>query len=164
MKFIRDEQIKLAYITMINKLIFSHQHLLKPLLADVKATTYAVDDSQIVILDDELEKLKQQQNNLAQFVASVYIERPTFVKEQNQLTKQIDDLENKRKILTGSISKGFDNLESLEELLKFTKQSQMITDFENSNFETFTEEIVILSRTELLIKLKCGLKLKERLV
>lgn len=164
MKFIRDEQIKLAYITMINKLIFSHQLLLKPLLADVKATTYAVDDSQIVILDDELEKLKQQQNNLAQFVASVYIERPTFVKEQNQLTKQIDDLENKRKILTGSISKGFDNLESLEELLKFTKQSQMITDFENSNFETFTEKIVILSRTELLIKLKCGLKLKERLV
>lgn len=164
MKFIRNEQIKLAYITMINKFIFSHQLLLKPLLADVKATTYAVDDSQIVILDDELEKLKQQQNNLAQFVASGYIERPTFVKEQNELTKQIDDLENKRKILTGSISKGFDNLESLEELLKFTKQSQMITDFEDSNFETFTEEIVILSRTDLLIKLKCGLKLKERLV
>ena len=164
MKFIKDEQIKSAYITMINKLIFSHQILLKPLLAEVRATTYTVDDSQIIILDAKLEKLKQQQDNLVQFVANGYIERPTFVKEQNQLTKQIDDLENKRKMLTGSISKGFDNLECLEELVKFTKQAQMLTAFEDSQFDSFVDEVVILSRTELLFKLKCGLKLKERLV
>ncbi len=149
---------------MINKLIFSHQILLKPLLAEVRATTYTVDDSQIIILDAKLEKLKQQQDNLVQFVANGYIERPTFVKEQNQLTKQIDDLENKRKMLTGSISKGFDNLECLEELVKFTKQAQMLTAFEDSQFDSFVDEVVILSRTELLFKLKCGLKLKERLV
>lgn len=164
MKFIKDEQIKSAYITMINKLIFSHQILLKPLLAEVRDTTYTVDDSQIMILDDELEKLKQQQDNLVQFVANGYIERPTFVKEQNQLTKQIDDLENKRKMLTGFISKGFDNLESLEELVKFTKQGQMLTAFEDSQFDGFVDEVAILSRTELVFKLKCGLKLKERLV
>lgn len=164
MKFIKDEQIKSAYITMINKLIFSHQILLKPLLAEVRDTTYTVDDSQIMILDDELEKLKQQQDNLVQFVANGYIERPTFVKEQNQLTKQIDDLENKRKMLTGFISKGFDNLESLEELVKFTKQGQMLTAFEDSKFDGFVDEVAILSRTELVFKLKCGLKLKERLV
>ncbi|NHW78328.1 hypothetical protein, partial [Escherichia coli] len=85
-----------------------------------------------------------------------------FVKEQNQLTKQMDDLENKRKMLTGSISKGFDNLESLEELVKLTKQGQMLTAFEDSQFDSFVDEVVILSRTELVFKLKCGLKLKER--
>lgn len=164
MKFIKDEQIKLAFITMMNKLVFSHQILLKPLLADVRSTTYTVDNTQIVVLDDELEKLKQQQDNLVQFVANGYIDRPTFVKEQNQLTKQMDDLENKRKMLTGSISKGFDNLESLEELVKLTKQGQMLTAFEDSQFDSFVDEVVILSRTELVFKLKCGLKLKERLV
>ena len=164
MKFIKDEQIKLAFITMMNKLVFSHQILLKPLLADVRSTTYTVDNTQIVVLDDELEKLKQQQDNLVQFVANGYIDRPTFVKEQNQLTKQMDDLENKRKMLTGSISKGFDNLESLEELVKFTKQDQMLTSFEDTHFVIFVDEVVILSRTELVFKLKCGLKLKERLV
>lgn len=164
MKFIKDEQIKLAFITMMNKLIFSHQILLKPLLADVRSTTYTVDNTQIVVLDDELEKLKQQQDNLVQFVANGYIDRPTFVKEQNQLTKQMDDLENKRKMLTGSISKGFDNLESLEELVNLTKQGKMLTAFEDSQFDSFVDEVVILSRTELVFKLKCGLKLKERLV
>lgn len=164
MKFIKDEQIKLAFITMMNKLFFSHQILLKPLLADVRSTTYTVDNTQIVVLDDELEKLKQQQDNLVQFVANGYIDRPTFVKEQNQLTKQMDDLENKRKMLTSSISKGFDNLESLEELVKLTKQGQMLTAFEDSQFDSFVDEVVILSRTELVFKLKCGLKLKERLV
>ena len=164
MKFIKDEQIKLAYITIMNKLIFSHRILLKPLLSEVRDTTYAIDDSTIANLDAELEKLKQQQDNLVQFVANGYIERPTFVKEQNQLTKQMDDLENKRKMLTGSISKGFDSLKSLEELVKFTKQGQMLTTFEDSHFETFTCEVVILSRTELLFKFKCGLKLMERLV
>lgn len=164
MKFIKDEQIKLAFITMMNKLVFSHQILLKPLLADVRSTTYTVDNTQIVVLDDELEKLKQQQDNLVQFVANGYIDRPTFVKEQNQLTKQMDDLENKRKMLTSSISKGFDNLESLEELVKLTKQGQMLTAFEDSQFDSFVDEVVILSRTELVFKLKCGLKLKERLV
>lgn len=164
MKFIKDEQIKLAFITMMNKLVFSHQILLKPLLADVRSTTYTVDNTQIVVLDDELEKLKQQQDNLVQFVANGYIDRPTFVKEQNQLTKQMDDLENKRKMLTVAISKGFDNLESLEELVKFTKQDQMLTSFEDTHFVIFVDEVVILSRTELVFKLKCGLKLKERLV
>ncbi|HHZ9008688.1 recombinase family protein [Enterococcus faecalis] len=164
MKFIKDEQIKLAFITMMNKLIFSHQILLKPLLADVRSTTYTVDNTQIVVLDDELEKLKKQQDNLVQFVANGYIDRPTFVKEQNQLTKQMDDLENKRKMLTVAISKGFDNLESLEELVKFTKQDQMLTSFEDTHFVIFVDEVVILSRTELVFKLKCGLKLKERLV
>lgn len=164
MKFIKDEQIKLAFITMMNKLVFFHQILLKPLLADVRSTTYTVDNTQIVVLDDELEKLKQQQDNLVQFVANGYIDRLTFVKEQNQLTKQMDDLENKRKMLTGSISKGFDNLESLEELVKLTKQGQMLTAFEDSQFDSFVDEVVILSRTELVFKLKCGLKLKERLV
>ena len=164
MKFIKDEQIKLAFITMMNKLVFSHQILLKPLLADVRSTTYTVDNTQIVVLDAELEKLKQQQDNLVQFVSNGYIERPTFVKEQNQLTKQIDDLENKRKMLTGSISKSFNNLERLEELVKFTKQAQMLTSFEDTHFVIFVDEVVILSRTELVFKLKCGLKLKERLV
>ena len=164
MKFIKDEQIKLAFITMMNKLVFSHQILLKPLLADVRSTTYTVDNTQIVVLDDELEKLKQQQDNLVQFVANGYIDRPTFVKEQNQLTKQMDDLENKRKMLTVAISKGFDNLESLEELVKFTKQDQMLTSFEDTHFVIFVDEVVILSRTELVFKLKCGLKLKESLV
>lgn len=164
MKFIKDEQIKLAFITMMNKLVFSHQILLKPLLADVRSTTYTVDNTQIVVLDDELEKLKQQQDNLVQFVANGYIDRPTFVKEQNQLTKQMDDLENKRKMLTVAISKGFDNLESLEELVKYTKQDQMLTSFEDTYFVIFVDEVVILSRTELVFKLKCGLKLKERLV
>jgi DNA invertase Pin-like site-specific DNA recombinase len=164
MKFIKDEQIKLAFITMMNKLVFSHQILLKPLLADVRSTTYTVDNTQIVVLDDELEKLKKQQDNLVQFVANGYIDRPTFVKEQNQLTKQMDDLENKRKMLTVAISKGFDNLESLEELVKFTKQDQMLTSFEDTHFVIFVDEVVILSRTELVFKLKCGLKLKERLV
>jgi DNA invertase Pin-like site-specific DNA recombinase len=164
MKFIKDEQIKLAFITMMNKLVFSHQSLLKPLLADVRSTTYTVDNTQIVILDDELEKLKQQQDNLVQFVANGYIDRPTFVKEQNQLTKQMDDLANKQMMLTGAISKGFDNLESLEELVKFTKQDQMLTAFEDTYFVSFVDEVVILSRTELVFKLKCGLKLKERLV
>ena len=40
----------------------------------------------------------------------------------------------------------------------------MLTTFEDSHFETFTCEVVILSRTELLFKFKCGLKLMERLV
>ncbi|MFZ2256804.1 MAG: recombinase family protein [Clostridiaceae bacterium] len=164
MKFIKDEQITFAYITMMNKLVFSHQILLKPLLADIRETTYTVDNTQIVVLDDELEKLKQQQDNLVQFVANGYIDRPTFLKEQNQLTKQMDDLENKRKMLTGSISKGFNNLERLEEMVKFTKQSQMLTAFEDSQFDSFVDEVVFLSRTELVFKLKCGLKLKERLV
>ncbi|MBS7577694.1 MULTISPECIES: recombinase family protein [unclassified Enterococcus] len=163
-KFIKDEQIKLAFITMMNKLVFSHQILLKPLLADLRATTYTVDNTQIMVLNAELEKLKQQQDNLIQFVANGYIERPTFVKEQNQLVKQIDILENQRKMLTGSISKGFDNLECLEELVKFTKQGKMIITFEDSQFDSFVDEVVILSRTELVFKLKCGLKLKERLM
>lgn len=32
MKFIRDEDLKLAFVTMLNKLVFGHKLILKPYL------------------------------------------------------------------------------------------------------------------------------------
>lgn len=164
MKFIRDEQIKTAFMTMMNKLIFSNQLLLKPLLAEVRAATYSVDDSQIVSFDAEVEKLNQQLDNLRMFVSKGYIERPTFLKEQNELMKEIQEIESKKSGLTGSISNDFDCLENLEELVKFTAINKMATTFEELSFEKYVAEVLVLSRTEVSFKLKCGLNLKERLV
>lgn len=163
MKFIRDEQLKQTFVTMINKLIFSNQNLLNPLLANLRARAYPVDESKAEEIDDEMQRLNDTLEKLVQFVANGYIERPVFVKEQQEIIKRLQDLKEEKKTLRSLLSKDLSILENLEELTKFTKKSQMLHTFDDEIFDRFIEEIVVLSRDEIVLNLKCGLKLKERL-
>lgn len=56
MLFVKDEALKLAFITMMNKLIFSHRLILKPYLEAIKN----------VSTDDSLRRIQQIQTLLAQ--------------------------------------------------------------------------------------------------
>ncbi len=51
MKYITDDSIKVAFLTMINKLIFSHQVVLKPLLRSMKG----LDDKERLLRIQECE-------------------------------------------------------------------------------------------------------------
>ena len=48
--------------------------------------------------------------------------------------------------------------------MKFTGKGQMMEQFDDETFNSFAEKIVIADRETAVIHLKCGLKLKERLV
>jgi|GEM_PF-4860534 hypothetical protein len=48
--------------------------------------------------------------------------------------------------------------------LKFALGSRMLTEYSDETFLSHVEGIIVFSREEIIFELKCGLKLKERLV
>ena len=48
--------------------------------------------------------------------------------------------------------------------MKFVLGSEMLTEYSDEIFLSHVEGIIVLSREEIVFELKCGLKLKERLV
>ena len=48
--------------------------------------------------------------------------------------------------------------------MDFTSRDEMLSEFDEKLFTAFVENIIVQSREEIIFRLKCGLKLKERLV
>lgn len=161
--FLRDDTLKLTFVTVLNKLIYAHQLLLKPLLDAVKAnpearTIKAIQGYQLKLLQNT-----EQRETLTKLMAQGYIDQVLFTKENNELLnlastyrKAIEALHN---------SKELDNtiLKALNELWDFTETSSLQTDFKDELFSKLIDKVTIKTRTEAIFHFKCGLNLKERI-
>ena len=163
MKAIKNEQIKMAFITMMNKLIFSKEQILKPLLQEVTKQAYKTGDAEVDELNLQIERINQQLNNLTKFMSNGYIEQATYLIERNELVKELQEIEKQKLVLINSNSDEIDRLEHLKELIKFVQISKLIESYEEELFTTFVKEINAISRNELSFVLRCGLNLKERI-
>ena len=159
MLFIRDEDIKNAFITMMNKLIFGKHFILKPLLNKLKSGNL----SKIETLEKQIESNRKQQDLLVSLVAKKYLEPALFNKEKNELQMEegnlIEEKEGLIQDLNGELSKG----QEVSSLIKYTNRAAMLTDFEDEAFSQHVDKVMVLSREELGFVLKCGITLRERM-
>lgn len=164
MKYITDDGVKTAFLTMMNKLTYAHQIVLKPLLHSLQGFDDKNRLLKIQEYEDLLEKNTEQKQVLTSLMASGLLEPALFNKENNDLTVEEQHLqEEKRKIMT-SVSGDMTKIEALEKLIKSVSSRRMQTEFDEDVFLTHMNSITVLSRKEIVFELKCGLKLKERLV
>ena len=66
--------------------------------------------------------------------------------------------------LIRSVHGDAEKAEELQNLFRFTSKGMMLTAFDDELFLSHVERILVVSRSEVVFKLKCGLSLKERLV
>lgn len=66
--------------------------------------------------------------------------------------------------MINTVSGARTKIEALEMLIKFVSGSEMLTEYSDEIFLSHVEGSTVLSREEVVFELKCGLKLKERLV
>ncbi len=64
MQFIRDEDIKKAFVTMMNKLIFGRKLILQPLLEALRGMNKSDNLSRIQELEKQIEKTRNRENCL----------------------------------------------------------------------------------------------------
>lgn len=164
MKYILDDRVKAAFLTMMNKLIFGQKLILKPLFNSLKGQN---DDNRLERINEleiKLEKNIEQRQVLTNLMASGYLDPALFNKESNELSRQgellCDEKENLIRFIGGDMSR----TEELKKLIKFVSKSEMLTQYDDELFLSYVERITVLSRKELVFELKCGLKLRERLV
>ncbi len=164
MKYIREHDFEYAFVTMMNKLIFGHQIVLKPLLVSLRGMNS--DDSLVSIqeLDKKLEENAQQRKVLVGLMTKGYLEPPVYNKSNNELMQEAERLQRQKESLVRFLNSDTQNLKEVSELLHYTTKATMLTGFDGDLFKRFVERIIVYSRIEIGFELKCGITLKERLV
>lgn len=106
----------------------------------------------------------EQRQVLTSLMASGLLEPALFSKENNALILEEKRLQEEKKQMINTVSGDRTKIEALETLMKFVSGSEMLTEYSDEAFLSHVEQITVLSREEIVFELKCGLKLKERLV
>lgn len=163
MKSIHEDAIKAAFVTMMNKLIFAREKILVPLergLTSVGNEEYILRLSEI---ETRLDDLAEKRDKLMSFYSTGLLTPGAFANEiaaveyeENECSNEIRDLEMRMNASRG-------NFAGIEELLKFTKESEMLVQFDGELFTKFVERIIVYKRTEIGFELKCGPVFRERI-
>jgi len=164
MQFIRDEDIKTAFVTMMNKLIYGQKFILRPLLNGLRNQNNVASFRRIEELETKIENNMEQSQMLTGLMAKGYLKPALFNKEKNSLEAERESLLAEKDQLTHSVNGNFAKMEEVDRLLKFATKTKTLTAYEDELFENYVEKIIVFSREEIGFELKCGITLKERLV
>jgi len=163
MKFIRDEDIKSAFVTMINKLIYGKDFILKPLLANIRTMTKSDNISKLDEVEMLIEDNLSQEELLVKLMAKGYLEPALYNREKNELLMARAEMISKKEGLVDSLNSEMSKGQEVNELIKYANKKEYLLEFEEEIFENYAEKVVVCSREELEFVLKCGLRLKERM-
>ena len=164
MKYIPESAFEYAFVTMMNKLIFGHEFVLKPLLISLRGLNSNETMGNIQALDRKLEENAEQRNVLVGLMTKGYLEPAVYNKSNNELLQEAERLRRQKESITRFLNNDFQNLSEVSALLQYATKASLMKDFDGDIFKRFVERVVVYSRTEIGFELKCGITLKERLV
>ena len=163
MKYIRDDAVKAAFVTMINKLIFAHSMVLKPYVETLKNGCTDVPMRRIQQIQTLLLENAEQRETLTKLMAQGYIDQILYNEENNTLLSQADRYRQEMDTLSKAIGGNGAHVTAAKDLLHYVEKAAMLTKFDEALFENTVTRIKVLSREEIAFELKCGLTLKERM-
>lgn len=163
MKYIRDDAVKAAFVTMSNKLIFAHSMVLKPYVETLQngctdAPMRRIQQIQTLLLENA-----EQRETLTKLMAQGYIDQILYNEENNTLLSQANRYRQEMDTLSKAIGGDGAHVTAAKNLLRYVEKAAMLTDFDEALFENTVTRIKVLSREEIAFELKCGLTLKERM-
>ena len=164
MQFIRNDAVEAAFVTMMNKLIYGHKTILRPLFNALRGANDTDSYRRVTELESRMDEVVEQSQVLTGLMTKGYLEPALFNKEKNELEVELESLQRQKDSLSRVLNGNLTKTDEVSRLLKFAVKSEMGVDFDGNLFEEYVDRIVVYSRTEIGFELKCGLTLKERLV
>lgn len=163
MLYIRDEDLKQAFVTMLNKLIFSHRTLLAPYVEALKNAPTNDAFQQIQELRTLLSQNIERSETLTKLMAQGIIDQVIYAQETNILLTQADAYRRQMEALKNTASLSMKHVTEAVNLLHFTEKATLLTQFNDDLFKKFVDRIKIYERNNATFELKCGLHLTERI-
>ena len=163
MLYVRDDSLKQAFVTMMNKLVYGHRVILKPYIDALKHSS--ADDSlrHIQEIQTLMAQNTEKRETLTKLMTQGIIDQILYSRETNELLSQADSFRDEMEALKNTVSEDVTKVTEATVLLHFAEKGGMVPVFEEELFEKFVSRIIIRSRTEACFELKCGLTLKERM-
>lgn len=164
MLYIKDDDIRAAFVTMIRKLQVAHSQVLRPFVESLKGHNSKSRLQQVIQIEAQIEKNTEQQTVLVNLMSAGYIEPDIYHAEKNDLMVDADRLSKEKKRISTSINGDLMHAAEAQKLLRFVSKKIEITEFNDDIFMEYVDHITVVSRNKIVFDLKCGLKLQERLV
>jgi DNA invertase Pin-like site-specific DNA recombinase len=164
MKYIPESDFEYAFVVMMNKLIFGHQTVLRPLLISLRGINSADSLTSIRELDGKIEENAEQRKVLVGLMTKGYLGPAVYNKSNNELLREAEGLRRQKESLVRFLSNDSQHLSEVSALLQYATKAAMLSNFDRDVFTRFVERIIVYSRTEIGFELKCGITLKERLL
>ena len=161
MKFIKDKDIKLAFVTLVNKLIFGKDSILTPLLESLKRVDSREEVEKINKIEEGLEKLRERKEVLSKLITSGILDASIYAKESSEISSEESYLLKEKERSKKAILGNDEEIRELEKLIRILGKSEMIDRFEDDLFEEIIAHIQVVNRETLDFHLKCGLVLRE---
>ena len=131
MLFIRDNDLKLAFGTMMNKLIFAHRLILKPYAESLKRSSTSQTLGHIQHLETGLAENADKRKTLTKLMAQGFIDQVIYSQQTAELLSQADDIRKQIDALKNTTSNKATVLVQAEDLLRFTEKSPMLEAFDD---------------------------------
>lgn len=163
MIYIREDKIYEAFVVMMNKLIFSHKNVLRPLLQSLKSRDYEDHLIQAQEIESKIEENAERLKVLVGLMTKGYLEPALFNNHKNELLVESERLKQKKDALYRSINGEVNRVAELEQLIKYASKTDGILKFDEDLFQQFISRVIAFSPTEIGFELKCGLTLRERM-
>ena len=160
---IKEETIHTAFVTMMNKLYSNRNEILKPLLDGLKQ----LDDSgkyvEIQKIEKQIKEIQEQGQVLVGLLSKGYLDPALYNAKNNLLSKQAEELREKKRLLQSDMAGDNAIGCEVEELYQyFCKEGRFLEVFSEELVGRFVERITVLDAEQIGFQLKCGLFLKER--
>lgn len=163
MIFIRDKNIKTAYITMMNRLYSGRYEILKPLIDALKKQDRHGSYTKLTELEKAIQENCEQVQILTGLLSASILTPALFNEKNNALQSEAVKLKEQRNALRSDEVDEEANFFEAEELLKYLNKTGISEEFSDDAFAKFTKSITVISPTEIGFHLKCGMFLRERM-
>ena len=159
LKYIREDQLKTAFVRMMGKLEYGKKKMLEPLVTALNAGRSKEMLVRIAEIEDELEKNAEHKKMVLRLSAGGYLEPGVFNQQIQELKAENNRLKNEKERLKKNIGDYETGAGEVEKLMKYHAPDT----FEKEAFNEFVQRIVVISRREVEFHLRCGLKLREKI-
>lgn len=163
MKYVRDDDIKAAFVTMLNKLIYGHRLILATYLKALENSSGDEAIQRIQHLELLLDQNSEQRETLTKLMAQGYIDQILYNQEINALLLQAETYRSDIEAITICMTGDSAKVTETNLLLHFVSHDDMITNYSKELFESYADHIEISGRNEIRFVMKCGLTFTERI-
>lgn len=164
-KRIAENLIIESFLRLNNKLQSNYKQILVSLqavLQDLKLRRFS-GNSNVMEIHKEIAKLKEQTHVLARLKTKGFLDNSKYLEQTSELNAKVNKLQSELKKIT-HLDDEDETCDQIEMLINyFEKQSNPITEFDESAFENIVEKIVIINQNELEFHVIGGLKFKEKI-
>lgn len=160
---IREDKLKTAFATMMNKLTFGRERILRPYAIDLERLEKSQYLDELNSLNDALEENLEKRQQIIMLFTKGFIDPAVYEKENDILVNSYEEMVKKKNAIISQVSGGCEQKISLNELLHYTAKGEMLTEFDEVLFEKFVDHIIVYSREEVGFVMKCGPTFRERI-